>query len=100
MKNVCGPITVAKTIYEDDERFLIIIGLPFVDRKRVKVTWKNSSSHCVMKILCVSMICMTFIKRHDRTFKLLVLKVVILVVHKEMPTFVQLYIYMKKQSST
>lgn len=70
MKNASGPVTAAKTIYEDDEGFLIIVGLPFVDRQRVKVTWKNSPLHGVVKISCVSTACMPFIKRHDRTFKL------------------------------
>ncbi|KAJ8765849.1 hypothetical protein K2173_020365 [Erythroxylum novogranatense] len=70
MKNVYGPVTAAKTIYEDDEAFLIIISLPFADLQRVKVTWRNTNTHGVVKISCVSTACMPFIKRHDRTFKL------------------------------
>uniref|UniRef100_A0A2P2KN33 HSP20-like chaperones superfamily protein n=1 Tax=Rhizophora mucronata TaxID=61149 RepID=A0A2P2KN33_RHIMU len=70
MKNVCGPVTAAKTIYEDDEAFLIIISLPFADLHRVKVTWRNTNSHGIVKISCISTACMPFIKRHDRTFKL------------------------------
>ncbi|EXB58127.1 hypothetical protein L484_026326 [Morus notabilis] len=70
MKNVCGPVTAAKSIYEDDEGFLIIVSLPFADLHRVKVTWKNTPSHGIVKIACVSTACQPFIKRHDRTFKL------------------------------
>lgn len=70
MKNVYGPVTVAKTIYEDDKGFLIIVSLPFADLQRVKVTWKNTNLHGVIKISCMSKACMPFIKRRDRTFRL------------------------------
>ncbi|TXG49756.1 hypothetical protein EZV62_025631 [Acer yangbiense] len=70
MKNVYGPVTAAKTVYEDDQGFLIIISLPFADLQRVKVTWKNTPLHGIVKISCVSTAGMPFIKRHDRTFKL------------------------------
>uniref|UniRef100_A0A7N0V5S5 HSP20-like chaperones superfamily protein n=1 Tax=Kalanchoe fedtschenkoi TaxID=63787 RepID=A0A7N0V5S5_KALFE len=70
MKSVQGPVTGAKTIYEDDEGFLIIISLPFVDRQRVKVTWRNTASHGIVKISCVSNARVPCIKRNDRTFKL------------------------------
>ncbi|KAK4797563.1 hypothetical protein SAY86_029889 [Trapa natans] len=70
MRNVHGPVTAAKSIYEDDQGFLIIISLPFVDLQRVKVTWRNTPSHGIVKISCASNSCMPLIKRHDRTFKL------------------------------
>lgn len=70
MRNVYGPVTGAKTIYEDDQGYLIIISLPFADLKRVKVTWWNNLTHGVVKISSVSTACMPFIKRNDRTFKL------------------------------
>ncbi|CAN1174009.1 hypothetical protein LINPERPRIM_LOCUS9636 [Linum perenne] len=70
MKNIYGPVTGAKTIYEDDEAFLIIISLPFADLERVKVTWRNTNTHGIVKISCVSTARMPFIERHDRTFKL------------------------------
>ncbi|XP_057979798.1 uncharacterized protein LOC131165768 [Malania oleifera] len=70
MRDVYGPVTAAKSIYEDGEGFLIIISLPFVDLQRVKVTWRNTVSHGIVKISCVSTACLPFIKRHDRTFKL------------------------------
>lgn len=70
MKNVCGPVTAAKTIYEDDQGFLIIVSLPFVDLQRVKVTWRNTHSHGIVKISCISTACMPLMKRHDRKFKL------------------------------
>ncbi|KAK6933187.1 hypothetical protein RJ641_036081 [Dillenia turbinata] len=70
MRNACGPVTAAKTIYEDDKGYLIIVSLPFADLQRVKVSWRNTLSHGIVKISCVSTACMPFIKRHDRTFKL------------------------------
>ncbi|KAJ7971293.1 HSP20-like chaperones superfamily protein [Quillaja saponaria] len=70
MKNVKGPVTAAKTIYEDAEGFLVIVSLPFADLQRVKVTWRNANSHGIVKISCVSTACMPFIQRDDRTFKL------------------------------
>ncbi|KAK9279741.1 hypothetical protein L1049_013423 [Liquidambar formosana] len=70
MRNVYGPVTAAKTIYEDEEGYLIIISLPFADLQRVKVTWWNTLTHGVVKISSVSTGCMPFIKRNDRTFKL------------------------------
>lgn len=70
MKNVYGPVVAAKTLYEDDEGFLIVISLPFADLQRVKVTWRNTPSHGIVKVSCVSTARMPFIKRHDRTFKL------------------------------
>ncbi|XP_044500786.1 uncharacterized protein LOC123221880 [Mangifera indica] len=70
MKDVYGPVTAAKTIYEDDKGYLIIISLPFVDLQRVKVSWRNTLTHGIIKVSCVSTSCVPFIKRHDRTFKL------------------------------
>ncbi|KAJ9188982.1 hypothetical protein P3X46_000326 [Hevea brasiliensis] len=70
MRNVYGPVTGAKTIYEDEQGYLIIVSLPFADLKRVKVTWWNNLTHAIVKISSVSTACMPFIKRNDRTFKL------------------------------
>ncbi|KAL5581029.1 hypothetical protein UlMin_013471 [Ulmus minor] len=70
MKNLYGPVTASKTIYEDENGYLIIISLPFADLTRVKVTWWNNLTHGVVKISSVSTACMPFIKRNDRTFKL------------------------------
>ncbi|KAL2897013.1 Ribosome-releasing factor 2 mitochondrial [Bienertia sinuspersici] len=70
MKNVNGPVTAAKSIYEDEEGFLIIVSLPFADLQRVRVTWKNSETHGIVKVACVSTACSPLIKRQGRTFKL------------------------------
>ncbi|KAM7526326.1 hypothetical protein LguiA_016228 [Lonicera macranthoides] len=70
MRNICGPVTAAKTIYEDEEGYLIIISLPFVDLQRVKVSWRNTLTHGIIKVSCLSTSRMPFIKRRDRTFKL------------------------------
>lgn len=70
VNNVYGPVTAAKTIYEDGDAFLIIISLPFVDLQRVKVSWRNTLTHGIIKVSCVSTSGMPFIKRRDRTFKL------------------------------
>ncbi|KAG9444824.1 hypothetical protein H6P81_016164 [Aristolochia fimbriata] len=70
MRHTFGPVTAAKTIYEDEEGYLIMVSLPFSDLQRVKVSWRNTLTHGIVKILCVSTARMPFIKRHDRTFKL------------------------------
>ncbi|KAG0460836.1 hypothetical protein HPP92_020773 [Vanilla planifolia] len=70
MRHVCGPVTAAKTIYEDDKGYLIMVSLPFSDQHRVKVCWRNDLTHGIVKISCVSTARMPYIKRHDRTFKL------------------------------
>ncbi|WOL16499.1 hypothetical protein Cni_G25286 [Canna indica] len=70
MKHACGPVTAAKTIYEDEHGYLIMVSLPFSDQQKVKVSWKNNLTHGVVKISCVSTARMPYLKRHDRTFKL------------------------------
>ncbi|RWV99057.1 hypothetical protein GW17_00038060, partial [Ensete ventricosum] len=70
MRHAYGPVTAAKTIYEDDDGYLIMISLPFADQQRVKVLWRNSVMHGILKIICVSTARTPYIKRHDRTFKL------------------------------
>ena len=70
MRNVYGPVTAAKTIYEDEKGYLIIISLPFVDLQRVKVSWRNTLTRGIIKISCLSTSRIPYIKRHDRTFKL------------------------------
>ncbi|CAL9155515.1 unnamed protein product [Musa hybrid cultivar] len=70
MRHAYGPVTAAKTIYEDDDGYMIMISLPFADHQRVKVSWRNSVMHGILKIICVSTARTPYIKRHDRTFKL------------------------------
>ncbi|KAK8928271.1 hypothetical protein KSP39_PZI017741 [Platanthera zijinensis] len=70
MRRACGPVTAAKTIYEDDMGYLVMVSLPFSDRHRLKVCWRNEITHGVVKIFCVSTGRMDCIKRHDRTFRL------------------------------
>ncbi|CAA0829803.1 HSP20-like chaperones superfamily protein [Striga hermonthica] len=70
LRNVYGPVTAAKTIYEDEEGYLIVISLPFVDLQKVKVSWRNSLTHGIIKVCCTSTSRAPFIKRHKRTFKL------------------------------
>ncbi|KAJ1387234.1 HSP20-like chaperone [Sesbania bispinosa] len=70
MKNVYGPVTAAKSIYEDEQGYVIIISLPFVDLPSVKVSWRNTLTHGIIKVSCMSISRKPFIKRHDRTLKL------------------------------
>ncbi|CAM8961220.1 unnamed protein product [Rhodiola kirilowii] len=70
MRNVCGPVTAAKTIYEDEAGYLIIISLPFVDLQRVKVSWRNTPTQGIIKVSCVSTSRVPTIKRQNRVFKL------------------------------
>ncbi|MCL7043249.1 hypothetical protein MKW94_007547 [Papaver nudicaule] len=67
--NAYGPVA-AKTIYEDEEGYLIVVSLPFTDLQKVKVSWRNTLTCGIVKISCVSTARMPFIKRNDRTFKL------------------------------
>ncbi|KAL5209949.1 hypothetical protein ABZP36_005572 [Zizania latifolia] len=70
MHHASGPVTAAKTIYEDSKGYLIIISLPFADIQKVKVSWKNTLRNGIVKVSCTSVGQMPFLKRHDRTFKL------------------------------
>lgn len=70
MMPTSGPVTGAKTIYEDEEGYLIMVSLPFSDMQRVKVLWRNTLTHGIVKIFCTSTGRMPLIKRNDRTFKL------------------------------
>ncbi|EYU26580.1 hypothetical protein MIMGU_mgv1a004893mg [Erythranthe guttata] len=70
LRDVYGPVTGAKTIYEDEQGYLIVMSLPFVDLQRVKVSWRNTLTHGVIKVSCVSTSRTPFIKRQNRTFKL------------------------------
>ncbi|KAK7336958.1 hypothetical protein VNO77_17512 [Canavalia gladiata] len=70
MKNVYGPVTAGKTIYEDEQGYLIIICLPCVDLPSVKVSWRNTLTCGIVKVSCMSTSRKPLIKRHDRTFKL------------------------------
>lgn len=70
MRNVYGPVTCAKSIYEDDDGYLIIISLPFTDPQKVKVSWWNTLAHGVVKVTSISTACMPYIQRNERTFKL------------------------------
>ncbi|CAL9103767.1 unnamed protein product [Musa acuminata var. zebrina] len=45
MRHACGPVTAAKTIYEDEGGYLIMVSLPFSDQQKVKVSWKNNLTH-------------------------------------------------------
>jgi hypothetical protein len=69
-KHASGPVTAAKTIYEDEEGYLIVVSMLFSDPRSVKVSWRNTLTHGIVKITCVSTARMPYIKRHDRTFKL------------------------------
>lgn len=70
MNEVCGPVTGAKSIYEDEKGYLILVSLPFTDMQRVRVSWLNTATHGVVKIHCTSTARTQYIKRGDRTFEL------------------------------
>jgi hypothetical protein len=70
MRHASGPVTAAKTIYEDSKGYLIIVSLPFSDFQKVKVSWKNTLTNGIVKVSCISVGRMPLLKRHDRTFKL------------------------------
>lgn len=70
LRNVYGPVTAAKSIYEDEAGYLILISLPFVDLQRVKVTWRNTPTHGIIKLSCISTSLEPYIQKNNRTFKL------------------------------
>lgn len=70
LKLAQGPVTAAKTIYEDEESYLIVVSLPFSDLQKVKVSWWNTLTHGIVKIVGVSTARPLLIKRRERTFKL------------------------------
>jgi hypothetical protein len=70
MRSSCGPVTAAKSIYEDEEGYLIILTMPLSDPERVRVHWWNNLTHGVVKVSAVSTACMPFVQRNERTFKL------------------------------
>lgn len=70
MTEACGPVTAAKSIYEDDKGYLIMVSLPFTDIQRVRVSWLNTATQGVVKIHCISTARTQYIKRRDRTFEL------------------------------
>ncbi|KAJ7524327.1 hypothetical protein O6H91_17G000800 [Diphasiastrum complanatum] len=70
MTEASGPVTGAKSIYEDEEGYLIMVSLPFTDMHRLRVSWRNTATHGVVKIHCTSIAGMPFVTRGDRTFKL------------------------------
>lgn len=70
MNDVYGPVTGAKSIYEDEKGYLMLVSLPFTDMQRVRVSWLNTATHGVVKIHCTSTARTQYIKRGDRTFEL------------------------------
>jgi HSP20 family molecular chaperone IbpA len=70
MTKAFGPVTAAKSIYEDDKGYLIMATLPFADQQRVKVSWRNSLTRGIVKIVGTSTERMPQIRRHVRAFKL------------------------------
>ncbi|XP_051130469.1 uncharacterized protein LOC127250998 [Andrographis paniculata] len=71
LRDVYGPVTAAKTIYEDEHGYLIMVSLPFVDLGRVKVSWRNTLTHGIVKVCCTSTSRATYVTRNGRTFKLM-----------------------------
>ncbi|KAH7287571.1 hypothetical protein KP509_32G063000 [Ceratopteris richardii] len=65
-----GPVVGAKTIYEDDEGYLIMVSLPFTDLSKLRVSWRNTAAHGVVKVHCHSTARMPVVMRGERTFRL------------------------------
>eukprot|EP01018_Ginkgo_biloba_P026823 Gb_28998 [translate_table: standard] len=70
MRHAFGPVTAAKTVYEDEKGYLIMVSLPFTDIQRVRVSWRNTVSHGIVKVHFISSASSPFVKRGDRSFKL------------------------------
>ncbi|MCO5591206.1 hypothetical protein L7F22_045187 [Adiantum nelumboides] len=65
-----GPVTGAKSIYEDEEGYLIMVSLPFTDMSKLRVSWRNTATNGVVKVHGHSTARMPLITRGERTFKL------------------------------
>lgn len=65
-----GPVTGAKSIYEDDKGYLVMVSLPFTDMTKLRVSWRNTATHGVVKVHCCSTARMPMVIRGERTFKL------------------------------
>ncbi|CAI7777351.1 unnamed protein product [Closterium sp. NIES-54] len=70
IRAVSGPVTCAKTLYEDATSFLILVSLPFADLSKLRVTWRNSLSHGIVKVQCASSMRQPSLIRWDRAFHL------------------------------
>ncbi|MCO5554549.1 hypothetical protein L7F22_008079 [Adiantum nelumboides] len=70
MTDPCGPVTAAKTIYEDEKGYLIMVSLPFTDIHRVRVSWLNTATHGIVRLHCISTARTQYIRKGDRTFEL------------------------------
>lgn len=70
IRDACGPVTGAKSIYEDEKGYLIMISLPFTDMKRLRVSWRNTATHGIVKVHCISTSRVPIVSRGERTFKL------------------------------
>lgn len=70
MSRACGPVTGAKSIYEDEKGYLVIVSLPFTDLQRLRVSWRNTATHGVLKIHCTSIGRKPTVVRGERTFNL------------------------------
>lgn len=66
-----GPVTGAKSIYEDEKGYLILVSLPFTDMSKLKVSWRNTTTHGVVKVHGYSIARMPLVIRGERTFKLM-----------------------------
>ncbi|GBG63022.1 hypothetical protein CBR_g34723 [Chara braunii] len=65
-----GPVTASKTVYEDAHGYLIRVALPYVDKKSVRVTWRNTAADCVVKVTATSIGGGNTLMRNGRIFKL------------------------------
>ncbi|CAI5482120.1 unnamed protein product [Closterium sp. Yama58-4] len=70
LTQVSGPVTCAKTLYEDATSFLILVSLPFADLSKLRVTWRNSLSHGIVKVQCASSMRQPTLIRWNRAFHL------------------------------
>lgn len=70
MSQASGPVTAAKTVYEDEKGYLVMVSLPFVDMQRLRVSWRNTATNGIVKIHCVSTARAPVLTRGERTFRL------------------------------
>eukprot|EP00850_Spirogloea_muscicola_P010527 SM000062S19913 [mRNA] locus=s62:381441:385538:+ [translate_table: standard] len=68
MRGTVGPVTGAKTLYEDEQGYLVVVSLALTDIRRLRVSWRNHETQAIVKVHCQSIGRVPFLAREGRTF--------------------------------
>lgn len=45
-------MTVAKSIFEDENGYLVVVSVPLLDLNALKITWSNCGGNAILKVIC------------------------------------------------